>query len=68
MEEEYGDLMFSLINYGNLLGINSENALEKANKKFIKRFKQMESLIDKDKMKIEKLKPFELLKYWEKCK
>ena len=68
MEEEYGDLMFSLINYGNLLGINSENALEKANKKFIKRFKQMETLIDKDKMKIEKLKPFELLKYWEKCK
>ena len=68
MEEEFGDLMFSLVNYGNLLGINSENALEKANKKFIKRFKQMETLIDKDKMKIEKLKPFELLKYWEKCK
>jgi len=68
MEEEFGDLMFSLVNYGNLLGINSENALEKANKKFIKRFKRMEALIDKDKMNIEKLKPSELLEYWEKCK
>ena len=47
MEEEFGDLMFSLVNYGNLLGINSENALEKANKKFIERFKRMEILIIK---------------------
>ena len=49
MEEEFGDLMFSLVNYGNLLGINSENALEKANKKFIERFKRMENLNKKRK-------------------
>ena len=68
MEEEFGDLMFSLVNYGNLLGINSENALEKANKKFIERFKKMEILIKKDKIEIDKLKQVKLLEYWRKSK
>ena len=40
MEEEFGDLIFSLVNYGNLLGINSENALEKANKNLLKGLKE----------------------------
>lgn len=68
MEEEFGDLMFSLVNYGNLLGINSENALEKANKKFIERFKKMEILIKKDKIEIDKLKQVKLLEYWRESK
>lgn len=68
MEEEFGDLMFSLVNYGNLLGINSENALEKANKKFIERFKRMEILIKKEKIEIDKLKQVKLLEYWKESK
>ncbi len=68
MEEEFGDLMFSLVNYGNLLGINSENALEKANKKFIERFKRMEILIKKKKIEIDKLKQVKLLEYWRESK
>ena len=68
MEEEFGDLMFSLVNYGNLLGINSENALEKANKKFIERFKRMEILIKKEKIGIDKLKQVKLLEYWRESK
>ena len=68
MEEEFGDLMFSLVNYGNLLGINSENALEKANKKFIERFKRMEILIIKEKIEIDKLKQVKLLEYWRESK
>ena len=68
MEEEFGDLMFSLVNYGNLLGINSENALEKANKKFIERFKRMEILIKKEKIEIDKLKQVKLLEYWRESK
>ena len=68
MEEEFGDLMFSLVNYGNLLGINSENALEKANKKFIERFKRMESLVKKEKIEIDKLKQVKLLEYWRESK
>ncbi len=68
MEEEFGDLMFSLVNYGYLLGINSENALEKANKKFIERFKRMETLIKKEKIEIDKLKQVKLLEYWRESK
>jgi len=42
IEEEFGDLLFSLINYARFLRIDAENALEKTNKKFIKRFTLME--------------------------
>jgi XTP/dITP diphosphohydrolase len=41
-EEEFGDLLFSLVNYARFLHIDAEAALEKTNKKFIKRFQQME--------------------------
>lgn len=44
IEEEFGDLMFSLINYARFLQIDAENALEKTNKKFISRFTRMEQL------------------------
>jgi len=42
-EAEFGDLMFSLINYARFIDINPEDALEKTNKKFIKRFQYLES-------------------------
>jgi XTP/dITP diphosphohydrolase len=42
-EEEFGDLLFSLINYARFININPEDALEKTNKKFIKRFQYLES-------------------------
>lgn len=44
IEEEFGDLMFSLINYARFLRIDAENALEKTNKKFINRFTRMEEV------------------------
>lgn len=44
MEEEFGDLLFSLINYARFLRIDAENALEKTNKKFIARFTRMEAI------------------------
>jgi MazG family protein len=43
MEEEYGDLLFSLVNFARFLNIDAENALELTNKKFISRFTQMEA-------------------------
>lgn len=43
-EEEFGDLVFSLVNYARFLQVDAENALEKTNKKFIRRFTQMEEL------------------------
>ena len=42
IEDEYGDLVFSLINYARFLHIDAENALERTNKKFIDRFSRME--------------------------
>jgi MazG family protein len=44
IEEEFGDLIFSLINYARFLQVDAENALEKTNKKFIYRFTQMEQV------------------------
>jgi MazG family protein len=41
-EEEFGDLLFSLVNYARFLHIDAETALEKTNKKFIRRFQSME--------------------------
>ena len=42
MEEEFGDLLFSLVNYARFLDVDAENALERTNKKFIDRFTRME--------------------------
>jgi XTP/dITP diphosphohydrolase len=42
IEEEFGDLLFSLVNYARFLQIDAENALERTNKKFIARFTRME--------------------------
>ncbi len=44
VEEEFGDLLFSLANYARFLQIDAEGALEKTNKKFIRRFQEMESI------------------------
>lgn len=44
MEEEFGDFMFAMVNAARLYGINPEDALEKANRKFIRRFSRMEEL------------------------
>ena len=68
IEEEFGDVLFSLINFSRYLNINPVNALEKTNQKFIKRFKKMEIEIDRDNKKIEDLTVSELEKYWNKIK
>lgn len=44
IEEEWGDLLFSMVNYARFLKIDAENALERTNKKFIRRFTRMEAL------------------------
>jgi XTP/dITP diphosphohydrolase len=42
IEDEFGDLLFSLVNYARFLNIDAENSLERTNKKFIRRFTEME--------------------------
>ena len=48
IEAEFGDLLFSMINYARFIGVNPEDALEKTNKKFIKRFQYLETESAKD--------------------
>lgn len=48
MEDELGDLFFSIINYARFLGLDAENALGRTNKKFIERFTKMEIIANKD--------------------
>jgi MazG family protein len=67
-EEEFGDLLFSLVNLARHSGINCEFALKKSNDKFINRFTQMEELIKKDGNEVHKLGLKKLDKYWDKVK
>lgn len=66
--EEFGDLMFSLINYARFAGINPEEALEKTNKKFIKRFNYLEEESKKEGKQISEMSLEEMDVYWEKAK
>ena len=66
--DEFGDLMFSLINLARYLKIEPENALELTNQKFIKRFQLMEKMIDEEKKDIGKINLEKLDKYWDKAK
>ncbi len=68
MEEEFGDLLFSLINYSRFVDINPENALGKTNNKFKKRFQLMEQHIQDDGLKINELGLEKLDVYWDKAK
>jgi len=68
IEDEFGDLLFSLINYSRFIEINPENALEKTNKKFIKRFQEMELLIAENKQEISEMNLAQLDVYWNKAK
>ena len=64
IEDEFGDLLFSLVNYSRFLKINPDDALNKTNQKFIKRFKKMENIIQNDAKKIENLDLNDLNHYW----
>ena len=63
-EEEFGDLLFSLINYARFLNIDAENALEKTNKKFIHRFKRMESIAAEKNKNLHDMKLEEMDAIW----
>ena len=67
-EQEFGDLMFSLVNYARFVNINPENALSRTNKKFVDRFKLMEEMIQNDHLTLSDMNLEEMDKYWEKAK
>lgn len=68
VEEEFGDVLFSLINYARFIGVNPEDALERTNKKFIKRFKYLEQASSNDGKSMGEMSLSEMDKYWEEAK
>lgn len=68
IESEFGDVLFALINYARFIGVNPENALEKTNIKFKRRFTTMEDFISEEKKDIGSMKLEELDIYWNKAK
>ena len=68
IESELGDLIFSVINYARFIGVNADNALEKTNKKFIKRFMNVESQLKKNKKIFSDITEKEMISYWKKSK
>lgn len=67
-ESEFGDLMFSLINYARFLKINPENALERTNKKFIKRFSYLEKKAQEEGKNLKDMTLGEMDVYWNEAK
>lgn len=67
-EKEFGDVLFSLINYARFLNINPEDALEQTNKKFIQRFTHMENRVKAQGKQIADCQLSELDQYWNEAK
>lgn len=65
---EFGDLLFSLVNYARFINIDPEEALERTNKKFIHRFQYLESESAKDGKKMGEMTLKEMDHYWERAK
>lgn len=68
MEAEFGDVLFSMINYSRFVDLDPEMALERTNKKFISRFKHMEAAIREDGKSMSDMNLEELDVYWERAK
>ncbi|MDB5210462.1 MAG: nucleoside triphosphate pyrophosphohydrolase MazG [Sediminibacterium sp.] len=68
IDEEFGDVLFSLVNYARFLQVDAEGVLEKTNKKFIYRFQQMETIANAQGKKLENLSLTEMDAIWNEVK
>ncbi|KAB5486930.1 nucleoside triphosphate pyrophosphohydrolase [Flagellimonas hadalis] len=68
MESEFGDVLFSMVNYARFLKINPENALERTNKKFIKRFQYLEGKAKESGNTLREMTLAEMDVFWEEAK
>jgi len=67
-ESEFGDLLFSLINYARFININPEDALEKTNRKFIKRFQYLEDKARESGQQLQEMTLAEMDVFWNEAK
>ena len=68
IEQEFGDLLFALINYSRFLKIDPESALERTNKKFMRRFQYMEQRVQENGQRLSDLNLQEMDVFWEEAK
>lgn len=68
IESEFGDVLFSMINYARLIKVNPENALERTNKKFISRFQFLESEAKKLNKSLHDMSLTEMDVFWNEAK
>ena len=68
IESEFGDVLFALTNYARFVDVNPEDALERTNKRFIKRFQIMEKMITKEGLDLSDMKLSDMDVFWEKAK
>ncbi|MEL1241968.1 nucleoside triphosphate pyrophosphohydrolase [Flavobacterium flavipallidum] len=68
IEAEFGDVLFSMINYARFLKVNPEDALERTNKKFIKRFQYLESKAEALGKSLKDMTLAEMDVFWEEAK
>ena len=68
IEKEFGDVLFSMINYARFIGVDPEMALERTNKKFIGRFNFLEDKVKERKLDFSKLTLEQMDKIWEESK
>lgn len=68
MEAEFGDVLFSMVNYARFLGINPEDALERTNKKFIQRFQYLENKAKEIERPLKDMSLSEMDVFWEEAK
>ncbi|RPD41546.1 nucleoside triphosphate pyrophosphohydrolase [Chitinophaga barathri] len=68
IEAEFGDLMFSLVNYSRFLKTDAENALERTNKKFLRRFMLMEEMAAQNGKRLDEMSLTEMDGLWNKVK
>ena len=68
MEEEFGDILFALINYARFLSINPEDALERTNQKFIKRFAYLENQLHAQNKSFDAVDLKQMNVIWEESK
>ena len=68
MEDEFGDVLFALINYARFLHINPDDALEKTNRKFIRRFQYIEDKAKEQGVKLTDMSLEQMEEYWQQSK
>ena len=68
IESEFGDVLFALTNYARFIDVNPEDALERTNKRFIKRFQIMENIIEEEGVSLNDMSLDQMDMYWDRAK